>query len=325
MRAKELIGILAMLLKCVLNSQVGDSRLQCAARQLQIKTMIQCTFYAIYFSLTSPEQQEHVFSGHATKTGAATSTTHVHPALVAHRKVLRVAASVSNRVWLGRGAEDTFGAGAFLRALRLKGGSGRPDPEEVAQRRALVQELREAAAAEQRLAPEHNAIDEILRQRASNNLPLADAFPFNFTSNDVEGADEEEGSSMEEEQNIFVRVPSRVDPVYDEEYAEMREEAIAKGETPPPIKVYHTAYWTEAGLVAEDVTNLTELSRRRANEGDDIHTHTHTQTNTIQNNTHASTHTRARAHTYTHNTPSACSQYLHSHVCNINDGFDHIT
>lgn len=123
----------------------------------------------------------------------------------------------------------------------------RQDPERVAQRKALVQALRDSAQIEQQHAPEHNAIDELLRQRAATGL--AEWLPTNGSDNEGTGADEqilEPESSFEEEQNIFIRTPRTVDPVYAEEYQVMREAAISSGQTPPPIKVYHTAYWTEA-------------------------------------------------------------------------------
>ena len=137
-------------------------------------------------------------------------------------------------------------------ALRLKGGytpARQPDPERVAQRRALLEALRESAWEEQQIAPEHNAGDELLRQQAAANLPEGadELIAGNETVDGEELGDiSEPGSSFEEEQNIFVRATPTIDPVYDEEYQQMREEALAKGETPPPLKVYHTAYWTEA-------------------------------------------------------------------------------
>jgi hypothetical protein len=137
-------------------------------------------------------------------------------------------------------------------ALRLKGGyapAQRPDPQRIAQRRALLESLRQSAWEEQQIAPEHNVADELLRQQAAANLPEGEAEM--MTGNELAGGQEhghncEPDSSMEEEQNIFVRATSTIDPVYEEEYQQMREEALAKGETPPPPKVYHTAYWTEA-------------------------------------------------------------------------------
>ena len=203
---------------------------------------------------------------------------HVCLAFLSHRAVLRGGGSSSigpsssgvekgaaSVPWQVHGVE-------YMAGLRLRGGyvPGRmPDPEAVAQRKALVQALRESADDELSRAPEQNAIDELLRQRAATSLPPTmnlndtDSQQGASDSDDAED-DAEEGSSIAEEQNIFVRTPSAVDPVYDEEYEEMREEAIAKGDQPPPVKVYHTAYWTAAGLVSEDTSNITELACRRA-------------------------------------------------------------
>lgn len=185
---------------------------------------------------------------------------HVRSALLAHNRVLQAAheSPVADVEGASRGdrthhpsrvgdASDEV----MLHPLRLKGGyvPGRgQDPEAASKRQAMLQALRESAQEEQERTPGYNAIDELLRQRAATNLP--DGMPFNFTwdeGGELAGKETwEQGSSFEEEQNIFVRVPSIIDPVYDEEYADMREEAVAKGETPPPVKVYRTAYWTEA-------------------------------------------------------------------------------
>lgn len=121
---------------------------------------------------------------------------------------------------------------------------GQQDPDRVAQRKALVQALRDSAQNEQRRAPEHNAIDELLRQQAASSLP--EWSPTNGSAAEAEGY--EPGSSFEEEQNIFIRTSRTVDPVYGAEYEVMREAALSRGQTPPPMKVYHTAYWTEAVL-----------------------------------------------------------------------------
>jgi hypothetical protein len=163
---------------------------------------------------------------------------HVGSAVAAHRQTL--------------GGARHGGIEVLKKVLRLKGGyapARRPDPERIAQRRALLESLRQSAWEEQQIAPEHNVADELLRQQAAANLPEGEAEM--MTGNELAGVQEhghnfEPDSSMEEEQNIFVRATSVIDPVYEEEYQQMREEALAKGETPPPLKVYHTAYWTEA-------------------------------------------------------------------------------
>jgi hypothetical protein len=150
------------------------------------------------------------------------------------------------------GSASHGGLPVSVPALRLKGGyapARQPDPKRIAQRRALLESLRQSAWEEQQIAPEQNVADELLRQQAAANLPEGEAQM--MTGNELAGGQEhghncEPDSSMEEEQNIFVRATSIIDPVYEEEYQQMREEALAKGETPPPPKVYHAAYWTEA-------------------------------------------------------------------------------
>jgi hypothetical protein len=152
----------------------------------------------------------------------------------------------------GAGCDECALGPRIAGALRIRGGAIPPgprhDPERVAQRRALVQALRESARAEEQHAPERNAIDELLRQRAATNLPCV-APPSNGSAGEEnEGGEDswEPGSSFDEEQNVFVRTPRIVDPVYGEEYEDLRETALANGEVPPPRKIYHAAYWTEA-------------------------------------------------------------------------------
>ena len=128
---------------------------------------------------------------------------------------------------LHRAALTSLGGG-----LRLRGGFAAHghDPERAAKRQAMINALRESSLQEQERTPGHSAIAELLRNRAAANL--SETLRFNITQDpQVAGPltvdmTDLAGSDLEEEQNIFVRVPAAVDPVYDEEYAAIRAEAL---------------------------------------------------------------------------------------------------